>query len=344
MYKVAGSNLFGQWLHKDCVFDHFRLIINNNIDSNSSLACISWSYNLFQIKKDIYISGAFRGKEEQFVKLNLPEQLQDGHILITGNDYHLVIVNSVSNIMYILDLGTDQYKEVKFVESVNKDEISVVKVVATNTSCIYLTSAGDIYSGMLPILFDTCLDGKVLDVVLGYEHYVLLTESGKIFTWGNGRRLQLGHGDLNNLDQPTEVKALAGIKIVKISAGGWHTCALSEFGDLYVWGWNDTGQLGVKERQNEDYSSSDFQSYGLPILVDIYDDSGRELDINIKDVACGSRHTAILLEDGSIWTSGCNKYGQLGFCVESIHKIDFFRKSYSDANALLCGPWSTVIK
>ncbi|CAG4930792.1 unnamed protein product [Colias eurytheme] len=343
MYKVAGSNLFGQWLSEDCVFDHFRSIINDNIESDSSLAFIGWSYNIFMIKKDLYISGAFRGKEEQFVKLDLPDDLQDGHILITGNDYHLVIVNSLSNIIYVYDFLTEQYKKVKFVESVNKD-IRIVKVAATNNSCIYLTSAGDIYSGMLPILSDTGLVEKVIDVVLGYEHYVLLTESGKIYTWGNGRRLQLGHGDLNNLEQPTEVKALSGIKIKKISAGGWHTCALSEFGDLYVWGWNDTGQLGVKEKQNEDSSSSDLQSYGLPILVDIYDENGREIDINIKDVACGSRHTAILLENGSVWTSGCNKYGQLGFCVESIQKIECFRKSYCNADTLICGPWSTVIK
>lgn len=145
---------------------------------------------------------------------------------------------------------------------------------------------------------------------------------------------------MNNLEIPTEVKALTGIRIIKISAGGWHSCAISEYGDLYVWGWNDMGQLGVKE------GSQNVQSFGLPTLVDIYDDDGRKNQLNILDVACGNRHTAILLEDKSIWTSGNNKYGQLGLGTQKIYqKVVYFKKSltYKSDCELNCGPWSTII-
>ena len=37
--------------------------------------------------------------------------------------------------------------------------------------------------------------------------------------------------------------ALDGMKIVKIAAGGWHSAAISEFNDLYMFGWNESGQL-----------------------------------------------------------------------------------------------------
>lgn len=58
-------------------------------------------------------------------------------------------------------------------------------------------------------------------------------------------RGQLGHGDVQSIDHPEMVEALGGVRIVQIAAGGWHSCALSETGDLYIWGWNESGQLGL---------------------------------------------------------------------------------------------------
>lgn len=155
------------------------------------------------------------------------------------------------------------------------------------------------------------------------------------------RRLQLGHGDVSILDVPTEVEALAGIKISKISAGGWHSLALSEFGDLYAWGWNDTGQLGIKESSNNE----SLQSYAIPTLVDIFDENGITVNSDIKDIACGSRHSAVLLEDDSVWTSGHNKYGQLGHSIHENPSVHHFKKcsSFKFACGLMCGQWSTVV-
>ncbi len=58
-------------------------------------------------------------------------------------------------------------------------------------------------------------------------------------------RGQLGHGSIESNEYPQEIEVLGGIKIVQIAAGGWHSCALSESGDVYVWGWNESGQLGL---------------------------------------------------------------------------------------------------
>lgn len=68
--------------------------------------------------------------------------------------------------------------------------------------------------------------------------------------------------------------ALAGIKIIKIKAGGWHSLALSEHGDLYAWGWNDTGQLGMNAKRNgeENIEKKGQKNYAVPRPVDIYDD------------------------------------------------------------------------
>lgn len=143
------------------------------------------------------------------------------------------------------------------------------------------------------------------------------------------------------IDEPTEIEALSGIKIVKISAGGWHSLALSEFGDVYAWGWNDSGQLGIKETADKE----NLNSYSLPTLVDIIDESGIVVNINVKDLACGSKHSAILLDDNSVWTSGNNKYGQLGLSLKEHTFAHHFKKccSFSFAHEIMCGQWSTVV-
>lgn len=34
--------------------------------------------------------------------------------------------------------------------------------------------------------------------------------------------------------------------VTQVSAGGWHNLALGEGGDVYSWGWNESGQLGLE--------------------------------------------------------------------------------------------------
>jgi len=84
---------------------------------------------------------------------------------------------------------------------------------------------------------------RVSQVVCGKEHCMLLTEHGQVYTWGGGSRGQLGHGTLTGEDQPRLVMALDGVRITKIAAGGWHSAAISQSHDLYMFGWNESGQL-----------------------------------------------------------------------------------------------------
>jgi len=107
-------------------------------------------------------------------------------------------------------------------------------------------TAGQAYSLPSPINFSSFPGGaqqRVVEVACGKEHCMLLTEHGQVYTWGGGSRGQLGHGTLASEETPRLVMALDGMKIVKIAAGGWHSAAISEFNDLYMFGWNESGQL-----------------------------------------------------------------------------------------------------
>jgi len=105
-----------------------------------------------------------------------------------------------------------------------------------------LDTKGRAYSLPSPIL---ALDkAKVTSVACGKEHCILLTHSGQVYTWGGGSRGQLGHGmAIMDEQEPRLLLALDGLKVTSISAGGWHSAAVSLYGDLYLWGWNESGQL-----------------------------------------------------------------------------------------------------
>lgn len=96
-------------------------------------------------------------------------------------------------------------------------------------------------------------------------------------------RGQLGHSCLEDESEPKLIEALAGIKILQIATGGWHSCALSEEGDLYTWGWNSNGQLGISE--------DNIAVQATPQVVTFDGD----VDANVRRVGCGMRHTVALL-------------------------------------------------
>jgi alpha-tubulin suppressor-like RCC1 family protein len=82
--------------------------------------------------------------------------------------------------------------------------------------------------------------------------------------------------------------------IVAISAGLFHSAAMTAQGELITFGCSRFGQGTEKWRP---------------------DDGSR-----LVQVACGRRHTVLLDEHGRIWTLGESKYGQLGRL--SIHSSD----------------------
>lgn len=44
---------------------------------------------------------------------------------------------------------------------------------------------------------------------------------------------------------PERIPALGGLNIIQIDCGKWHNVVLTSEGDIYVWGWNKYGQLGL---------------------------------------------------------------------------------------------------
>jgi alpha-tubulin suppressor-like RCC1 family protein len=66
-------------------------------------------------------------------------------------------------------------------------------------------------------------------------------------------------------------------------------------GNLWAWGRNDQGQLGINDVNNR--------------CTPVTTTTG---GVNWKQVACAFRHSSAIKTDGTLWTWGKNDYGQLG--------------------------------
>ena len=71
------------------------------------------------------------------------------------------------------------------------------------------------------------VDLPVISVSCGNEHAVVLMANGDVYTMGGGSRGQLGLGSMNSEDRLCLVESLQPLKIVKVSAGGWHSLAMA---------------------------------------------------------------------------------------------------------------------
>lgn len=78
--------------------------------------------------------------------------------------------------------------------------------------------------------------GPVKSVDVGLSHCIALSEcSSIIYTWGKGTEGQLGVGPMKITEYPIAVKSLKG-SFLHVSAGFYHSAAVSSTGLLYVCG------------------------------------------------------------------------------------------------------------
>ena len=86
-----------------------------------------------------------------------------------------------------------------------------------------------------------------------YHSFIIRKNPGKkdsetsVLAWGLNNHGQLGLGHVDNTVHPTEIEAFEGKNIKSIVGGEHHTIALTEEGEVYGFGKNDEGQLGLGE-------------------------------------------------------------------------------------------------
>mmetsp|Transcript_54939 Transcript_54939/g.119650 ORF Transcript_54939/g.119650 Transcript_54939/m.119650 type:complete len:458 (-) Transcript_54939:252-1625(-) len=125
---------------------------------------------------------------------------------------------------------------------------------------------------------------RISSIHAGAYHSIILAENGTVYSLGWNGRGQLGWPvNLAGMssDQPLHVP-LSAHDIRKVAVGGFHTSVLLNSGDLYTWGSNYFGQLGLGDRVMRP----------TPTLMPYWrDENGTTVDRNILDIAAGRHHT-----------------------------------------------------
>ncbi|KAF0897035.1 hypothetical protein E2562_031333 [Oryza meyeriana var. granulata] len=129
------------------------------------------------------------------------------------------------------------------------------------------------------------LDGvKIKRIAAGMLHSACIDEKGTLFIFG--QKTEKGFGRSGDEHRPTVVEEIPFSE--EVACGGYHTCVVTDSGDLYSWGSNENGCLGLggtdMVRSPEVLKSSLFK---LPV----------------SKVSCGWKHTAVI-SGGDIYTWG----------------------------------------
>ncbi|KAK3912810.1 RCC1 domain-containing protein 1 [Frankliniella fusca] len=341
-----------------------RQPIKLNFDEPVIGVSCSWSTLAVVAGKSVIIMGFIENCLNVRKEISLgsdcqPLQLSSclGRTLITCSKGNCYDYNTESN--KLRELVKFTISEPELEESPSNENSTITKVCCSDFGSLALSKSGKVFTIPSPLALQSIV---VTDIACGNNHYVLLTENGSVFTWGDGSRGQLGHGNLESEEKPRLVEALSGIQVLRISAGAWHNAVVSSSGDLYTWGWGTDGQLGIDEEvEEEDDGNTPIAVKKLKMdeevsLLQKRNEKYRGIVLacpspvdtftDVNTVSCGSRHTIVLLVDGTVWGCGWNAYGQLACPPEDCFRSIRFRQ-ISIPNfqgkilSVQCGGWSS---
>jgi alpha-tubulin suppressor-like RCC1 family protein len=155
-----------------------------------------------------------------------------------------------------------------------------------------------------PLGISNFVGGSSFTIVAGgIDHNLLITSSGKLYTWGNNAYGQLGNGNTNNVSTPTQVITDKSFTIAAVA--GNTSLAITNTGTLWAWGNNASYQIGDGTTTNR--SSPVQVTGGIPTLIS---DSWRAI---CSDQTSGYNQFAIKASDYSLWAFGSlNSSGNIG--------------------------------
>jgi len=156
---------------------------------------------------------------------------------------------------------------------------------------------------------------NIVDISAGRSgtHSLAVDSIGYCYGWGYDNKGQVGNGDppTQNLKIPNRVRGVGGTgylqNIVAVSAGEFHSMALSSDGNVYTFGDDVEGQLGDGNGDGQ----TGKKTSPVKVLSGEQSISNTYLE-NIIAVSAGWEHSMALDSDGYVYTWGSNHKGFSG--------------------------------
>ncbi|HEX2131193.1 MAG TPA: hypothetical protein VHH15_06495 [Actinophytocola sp.] len=133
----------------------------------------------------------------------------------------------------------------------------------------------------------------VTAIAAGAYHALALRADGTVWAWGVNHEGGLGNGSVGGSDTPVRVSGLTGV--TAIAAGDHGGYALRSDGTVWAWGSNANGALG--DASLAEYALTPVRVSGLT---------------GVTAIAGGGYGGYALRGDGTLWSWGSNRAGELG--------------------------------
>ncbi len=188
-------------------------------------------------------------------------------------------------------------------------------------------------------IVENLCDKKIVDFAFGYYYVIALTIDGKIYSWNNSYANQvLDHNSDNYVINHFFVEN--NLKITQIKSAEEYSLALTETGEVYVWGWDSNDPIGG---QTEPFLANGLNGkkivsiscgarYSLALDENgfVYYLRGHEFEEKwiefkekqtfrkifskkrFKKISCGKNHSLLLTIEGHIMAYGSNFWAQIG--------------------------------
>ncbi|XP_044008822.1 secretion-regulating guanine nucleotide exchange factor-like isoform X1 [Aphidius gifuensis] len=149
---------------------------------------------------------------------------------------------------------------------------------------------------------------EIIKITGGGGHTLILDKNGNVYSCGWNKKMQTGIPGGETISKLQKIENLNNI--IDIACGWDSSMALTETGDIYVWGSNTYGQLGLESPE---------EFINKPIKIQLP-------NFRVKKISMGLRHSAIVTHDGQVFVTGSNNKHQLGIVNDDNVKIKQIKK------------------
>ena len=138
-----------------------------------------------------------------------------------------------------------------------------------------------------------------------------LTDSGSIYSWGEGAEGCLGQINMRDAWEPNKITTFTK-RITDMNSGSEHCGCIDEEGHLWMWGSGNKGKLGTNQEKME----------RTPKLID----PGLFENESIIFLSFGDNHSLFLTQSLQVYSCGLNSHGQLGLSLSEYSNFTYPQK------------------